>query len=48
MDWETTIAMVSAGIAILLTPVVLFLLFKGVRSISDIRDLLDRPPRRQP
>jgi hypothetical protein len=38
------IAKICAGIAVVLTPIYLVMIFKGVRSLSDIRDLLRRPP----
>lgn len=41
---ETTIAIVAAAVALLLTPVYVWLLTKGVRSLSDIRDVLRQPP----
>ncbi|SFT32469.1 hypothetical protein SAMN04487904_10160 [Actinopolyspora lacussalsi subsp. righensis] len=44
MDAETVIAVIAAGIAVLLTPVYILLLTKGVRSLGDIRDMLTRPP----
>ena len=44
MDTETVIAIVAAGIGVLLTPVYVVLLVKGVRSLSDIRDMFTRPP----
>jgi hypothetical protein len=44
MDWETIVAVAAAGLALVLTPVYIWLLVKGVKSLSDIRDLFKRPP----
>lgn len=44
MDVETILAMVSAAIGILLTPVYVVLLVRGVRTLRDMRDLMGRPP----
>lgn len=44
MDWETIVAVAAAGLAVVLTPVYIWLLAKGVKSLSDIRDLFTRPP----
>lgn len=44
MGAETVIAIVAAGIGVVLTPVYIWLLVKGVRSLSDIRDMFTRPP----
>lgn len=44
MDAEL-MGMIAAGVAVLLVPVYIWLLVKGVRSLSDIRDMLRRPPR---
>jgi hypothetical protein len=38
------IAKICAAIAVVLTPIYLVMLFKGVRSLGDIRDLLRRRP----
>jgi len=43
MDAVTVVALVCAGIALVLTPVYLWLLAKGVKSLSDIRDVFRRP-----
>ena len=40
----TTFAIAAAVLAVILTPIWLFLLYKGVRSLADIRDILRRPP----
>lgn len=39
-----TIAIIAAVIAVLVTPIYIWLLAKGVKSLSDIRDLFRRPP----
>lgn len=44
MDTETVIAIVAAGIGVVMTPIYVLLLVKGVRSLSDIRDMFVRPP----
>lgn len=44
MGLETVLAIVAFGIGVLVTPVYLLLFVKGVRSLSDLRDLLGRPP----
>ena len=44
MGLETTIAIVAAGIGVVLTPVYLYLATKGVKSLSDMRDMFVRPP----
>lgn len=44
MDFTTTLAVIAAAIAVVVTPIWLFLGYKGVRSLSDIRDMLRRPP----
>lgn len=44
MDLPTTLGIIGAAIGLILVPIWLFLLFKGVRSLSDIRDILRRPP----
>jgi hypothetical protein len=41
MDAEL-MGMIAAGVAVL--PVYIWLLAKGVRSLSDIRDMFQRPP----
>lgn len=43
MDAEL-MGMIAAGVAVLLVPVWIWLLAKGVRSLSDIRDMFQRPP----
>lgn len=45
MDLSATLAIIGFAIAVILTPIWLLLVWKGVRSVSDIRDLLRRPPR---
>ena len=44
MDLETTLAIGAAIIAVIVTPLWLLIVYRGVRSLSDIRDLLRRPP----
>jgi hypothetical protein len=44
LGWETMVVMAAAGLALVLTPVFIWLLAKGVKSLSDIRDLFKRPP----
>lgn len=43
MDWGV-VGFVAFLIALVLYPIYLLLLAKGVRSLSDIRDMLTRPP----
>ncbi len=38
------IAIIVAVIGVLVTPIYIWLLAKGVKSLSDIRDLFRRPP----
>jgi hypothetical protein len=45
VDVTTLISLIAAGVALVVTPLWLYLAWKGVKSISDIRDLLRRPPR---
>lgn len=45
MGIETTLAIIGFVVALVLTPVYLLLLSKGVRSLSDIRTMLTRPLR---
>ena len=40
----TTIAIIAAAIGVIVTPIYLVLLAKGVRSATDIRNILRRPP----
>jgi hypothetical protein len=44
VDTETIIAIVCAGIGVVMTPVYVVLLAKGVRSLSDMREMFSRPP----
>jgi len=40
----TTLGVIGFIVALVLTPVYLLIFVKGVRSLSDIRDMLKRPP----
>lgn len=44
MDWTTTLAVIGFVVALVLTPIYLLVLVKGVRSLSGIRNMLTRPP----
>ena len=44
MDLPTILGAVAAGIALVLTPIWLYFIIKGARSLSDIREILRRPP----
>ena len=44
MDLPTTLGVIGFVIALVLTPVWLLIVGKGVRSLSDIRNMLTRPP----
>jgi hypothetical protein len=44
MPLETLLAIIAAGVALVVTPIWLFLGYRGVRSLTDIRDMLRRPP----
>lgn len=41
---ETTLGIIGFVVALVVTPVYLLLVAKGVRSLSDIRDVVRRPP----
>jgi hypothetical protein len=45
MDLTTTLAIVATGVALIVTPIWLVLGYRGIRSLTDIRDTLRRPPR---
>lgn len=44
MDTETIVALIAAGLGLVSTVVIVVLLGKGVKSLSDIRGFLRRPP----